>query len=271
MNGLRVGRLILAGIFLVESIAYLTLQAADIPGMWIAERMQIIPSAIAMSLGATLFWIVMTFLFGRIYCSTVCPIGTILDIPRWIRKRLPARKPKFRYKPRRRTRRDILIIYAVTLVIGFFPVAWLIEPWNMARNMGALAKPDDIASTWATLGHGMAIGIGAGIVTLIALLIWGWFSGRQFCAQVCPIGTALGYAQPLTLFHIEIDPDRCTGCLRCEEACPSECIKIVGRYVDNSRCVRCFACLDACKDDAIHYQVNRNRPATPLMQRHAHR
>lgn len=271
MNGLRAGRLILASLFLAESVAFLTLQAADFPAMRVAERMQIIPSAIAMSIGATLFWIVMTFLFGRLYCSTVCPVGTILDIPRWVRKKLPGRKPVFRYQPRRHTRRDLLIIYFATLLIGFLPVAWLIEPWNMARNMGAIVKPADIHATWGTLSHGMTIGIIAGIITLIGLLVWGWFSGRRFCSQFCPIGTALGTVEPMTLFHIEIDPDRCTNCLRCEEVCPSECIKIVGRYVDNSRCVRCFACLDACRDDAIRYQANRNRPATPLMRRRAHR
>ena len=61
--------------------------------------------------------------------------------------------------------------------------------------------------------------------------------------------------------------DRCTGCLKCEEACPANCIKAVSRYVDNTRCVRCFDCLHVCGDDAIHYQPNRNRPATPLMRK----
>ena len=117
------------------------------------------------------------------------------------------------------------------------------------------------------VGVGTAVGVVAGIVSALLILICAVFTGRGFCNTVCPIGTALSIIEPHCIFHIEIDPDRCTGCLKCEEACPANCIKAVSRYVDNTRCVRCFDCLHVCGDDAIRYQPNRNRPATPLMRK----
>lgn len=69
------------------------------------------------------------------------------------------------------------------------------------------------------------------------------------------------------IYHIEINPDKCTSCGLCEDVCRASCIKTVSRYVDNSRCVRCFDCVARCPEEAIKFQPNRNRPATPLMRR----
>lgn len=267
MKKLWIIRLIPVILFFVESVLFLTDKWPDNSSLCVAERVQIIPSAITISLTATIFWIILTFLFGRIYCSTVCPVGTFLDLPRWVRNLFSRRKKKFRYQPRNRTRRDVLIIYLVTLLLGFLPVAYLIEPWNMTRNMVSTVSRSAILPTWGSMAMGMSIGLCVGVITLVGLLVWGWMRGRQFCSQFCPIGTALGSVHQYSVYHIEIDPDMCTNCMKCQEACPSECIKVVSRYVDNSRCVKCFECLKECDNNAIRYQPNRNRPASPLMKR----
>ena len=46
---------------------------------WI-ERIQIIPVSIGFSFGILVFWWLFTSLFGRIYCSSICPLGTLQDI-----------------------------------------------------------------------------------------------------------------------------------------------------------------------------------------------
>ena len=46
---------------------------------WI-EHTQIIPAGMALSGVTILFWLVMTALFGRIYCSMFCPLGVVQDV-----------------------------------------------------------------------------------------------------------------------------------------------------------------------------------------------
>lgn len=58
-------------------------------------------------------------------------------------------------------------------------------------------------------------------------------------------------------YEIEIIDDNCTGCFRCERACPTSAITMTGprkaalAVVDNSRCIACMRCIDSCDDDAM--------------------
>lgn len=273
MNGLRTLRIILAVIFLAASVGALFIPGGFVPQNGLAWRVQIVPSALGATLGATLFWIVMSFIAGRIYCSTVCPIGTLSDLTLWLRRRVSKKPVVFSYKEpirlgweRLTLSTQILILYMLSLIFGLLVVCYVLEPWNMLRNLASVVNPEATSMTWGRLGIGSGIGVVAGIVSVGGMLVWSWFSGRLFCNTVCPIGCVLGATGNMQLFHIEIDPGKCINCMKCEEVCPAECVKVVSRYVDNHRCVRCFDCLQVCPNDAIRIQANRNRPATPLMK-----
>lgn len=41
---------------------------------WLA-KIQFLPAVLALNIGVVLFLIVLTLLFGRIYCSVICPLG----------------------------------------------------------------------------------------------------------------------------------------------------------------------------------------------------
>ncbi|ROO87955.1 4Fe-4S dicluster protein [Actinocorallia herbida] len=57
--------------------------------------------------------------------------------------------------------------------------------------------------------------------------------------------------------EIKIVDANCTGCYRCERACPTAAITMVGprkeeiAVVDNDKCIACFRCVDVCDDDAM--------------------
>lgn len=80
MKGLRTARWILAGLFFVMSAVYLAFGRQLLRFASLSEKSQIIPSAITVSIGAVLFWLVISFVYGRLYCSTVCPVGTLIDL-----------------------------------------------------------------------------------------------------------------------------------------------------------------------------------------------
>ena len=267
MRGLRTIRIVLATVFLVASVAYLTVSPWGSYLAGFSVRSQIIPSAIATTMGVTLFWILASFILGRVYCSTVCPVGTLQDVFIRLRRRIPRFDTPFSYRPATRVRYHVLAIYLVCLIVGVLAVPYWIEPWNIMRNICSTVNPDAVQATWIQLGLGALSGIIAGVISLILLVVCSLFTGRGFCTEICPIGTVLGCFHNYTLFHIEIDPDKCINCMKCEEVCKSQCVKVVGRYVDNSRCVRCFDCLGVCPNEAIRFQVNRNRRGTPLVRK----
>lgn len=268
MKKLRVIRIIISALLLAACAGYL-LAGTHWPALAnYSVRLQIIPSMIATTIGITLFWLMATLLLGRVYCSTVCPIGTIQDLGTALRRRYRSkRRRRFRYKHPFRHRYDIAAIYLLCLILGLIAIPLLLEPWSMFCDICALAKPSAQAAGWLRLGVGAAVGLIAGAVSLAAMLLCGFFFGRDYCNYVCPIGTALGLMDSRTIWHIEIDPEKCVNCMACEEVCKSSCIKMVSRYVDNSRCVRCFDCLAVCPNDAIRFQANRNRPRNPLLRR----
>lgn len=55
-------------------------------------HLQFIPAILSLSIGILLFLIVLTLLFGRVYCSTICPMGILQDVIARISKATGKRK-----------------------------------------------------------------------------------------------------------------------------------------------------------------------------------
>ena len=270
----------IAAFFLAATVAYFLTGNAEKDsigavrlhdGLAGVETMQVIPSSIALCMGALLFCLCATLFMGRIYCSTVCPIGTISDVFMRLRRELGKIFPKrlrlqFRWKEEKRWRYHIMAFYYICLVIGIMAVPFVLEPWNIVRDASALFDPDAVSTTWSVLGAGLVVGFVLGAVMLGVVALWGFICGRDYCNIICPIGQTMAVIDRFALLHIEFDPDRCISCLQCEEVCRSSCIKVTERRVDNSRCVKCLDCICKCPTNAIRLQSNRNRAATPLME-----
>lgn len=75
---LRTIRLTLAIVF----FAIITLLFLDFSGTlhgymgWMA-KIQFLPALLALNVGVVLLLVVLTLLFGRVYCSVICPLGVI--------------------------------------------------------------------------------------------------------------------------------------------------------------------------------------------------
>lgn len=232
-----------------------------------AQALQISLAASSTALGVTALWLLVTFLFGRIYCASVCPVGVLSDLFLGIRRAVPRLNLPFRFRHRSRIGRNLLWIYVLSVIFGISIIVFVIEPYNIARNIAAAANPQAIGSTWGAFGRGAVTGIAIGILSLLFIALSSIRHGREFCAEICPLGTALGFVQAHARMHIEFDPDKCDSCGICEDRCRTQSIKVVSRYVDQQRCVRCFDCVADCPRGAIRYQINRNRPASPLLRK----
>lgn len=116
MRQIRIFRIFLAILFFVATVAYLFIGPQVHPMAVVSKKAQIILSAGTTAIGAILTWLVITFIFGRIYCSTVCPVGTLSDLFIRIRRRIPALDKKFSYRKQTRLPIHILMIYAICLL-----------------------------------------------------------------------------------------------------------------------------------------------------------
>ena len=266
MRSLKQIRIVLSLIFLAEAIVFVALGASAPAHTSIAYRLQVIPSAITASMGATLTWIIATLMLGRVYCSTVCPLGSLQDFAAFSSEKLLRRKKIHSYKPAKKIRYGILLAYVVLTIMGsMFGV--LLEPWAWFDGIVGTISPLHNAGIFLRVTANATFGVVTALAALAVLLAYAILTGRDFCNHICPIGTALGLVSTRAALHIEIDPDKCISCLKCEDGCKSSCISVKNRLVDNTRCVKCFNCVDICPNNAIRYQANRNGVISPMMRR----
>ncbi len=233
------------------------------------EKAQIVPALVSFSLVTFIIWLIITLLFGRIYCSTICPLGTLQDI--FARStRLAAKPRRYRYtKPAPRLRYLFLIVMLVALMMQNVICVALLDPDTefavicrslispVVKHLGLSVPP---ALLPAVPGLILAISI------IGALFIFSARNGRTACNTVCPVGTALGLVSRYSVFQIDIDTDKCINCGMCVDACKGQCIKMPDHVVDGSRCVTCFSCLPVCPNDAIHFTTRRKQLSIPMLQ-----
>lgn len=249
------------------------------------ERVQLMPAILSFSLVTFIGWLIVTLIFGRIYCSSVCPLGTLQDIAAKC-VRTGRRTPRHDYhysKPLNSIRYFTLIVVLTCLMASIFVIPSILDPFTAyARICQEVIKPlyelitgnvADAADTpwWSAASFRMGTAAVAGAsVAIITLLLVCWIAarnGRTICNTVCPVGTTLGFISRFSIFQIDIDTDKCIQCRKCEHVCKASCIDLIDHVVDGSRCVNCFNCINVCPNDAIHYWPRRKQLSIPMMQR----
>ena len=235
---------------------------------WVA-KIQFLPAVLAGSVGVFILILCSTFLFGRIYCSVVCPLGIMQDIFSWIGGKV--KKNRFSYaKEKRWLRYGFLGVFIILLIIGFAPVTTLFAPYSAyGRIVNSLFKPlYDMLNNWLagldaandrynfTEVQIWTRSVTTFVVALLTLIILGALAiwkGRLYCNTICPVGTTLSFMSRFSLLRVRFDKDKCKQCGKCEKSCKAQAIDFKNGTVDYSRCVVCGDYLDKCKFGALKY------------------
>jgi len=144
--------------------------------------------------------ILFTLFFGRTFCGSVCPLGTVqelvalrpINVPTWIDHSL-----------------------------GLIPYVYL--------GLGVLFSATGTA--FVICRYDPFVGffrLSASVNMLIfgaCFLVAGVFIGRPYCRYLCPYGAILGLLSRASKWHVKIPPDECIQCRLCEEACPYGAIR----------------------------------------------
>ena len=224
---------------------------------WMA-KLQFLPSCMALNFAAIAFVLLLTFVFGRIYCSVICPMGVFQDLVIRVRKLLSpkGRKPKRHFvKEPRIVRYGVLALVIVTALTFSQLLLTVLAPYSaygrMVRSIVGLSRGESLAP---------ALLITAA-ATLVVICVCAWIWGRGWCNTVCPVGSALGLVSRFSLFKVSIDQSQCVSCRKCEKGCKSSCIDIDTHTIDHSCCVDCFDCLDSCPKGGIKFRFSLPRKA----------
>ncbi len=283
---LRILRIVVA----IAAITALTLVFVDITGtasawMGFLAKIQLVPALLAANLVVLVSLAALTLLFGRIYCSVICPLGIWQDVVGWLRKQVAPRRRRaaglFRYRtPARALRYTMLALMAVLLAAGMSGIiatsfAGLLDPYSAyGRIAGQLMVP-----LWRPAFNAVAVRAAEGgtyitdavapaapwvwpvalvaIISLLAVSVMAWLWGRRYCTDICPVGTLLGVLARYSLLRPVIDTARCNGCGSCGRHCKSQCIDTRHHKIDMSRCVVCMDCINTCNQGAITYRMRR--------------
>ncbi len=241
---------------------------------WVA-KIQFLPALLALNAGVLVFLILMTLIFGRIYCSVICPLGIMQDGFSWLGGKF--RKNRFGHvKEKKWWRYGVLAIFGIALIVGFAPLTTLLAPYSAyGRIVGNLLRPlfdllHNAAASWDA-NHGgfhfteveiwmrSGISLAIAVLTLVILGVWAWRKGRAYCNTICPVGTFLSLFARFSLFRVRFDKEKCKKCGLCEKNCKACAIDSQSGTVDYSRCVVCGNCLKLCKFDALHYGITPHK------------
>ena len=222
--------------------------------------------------------ILLTLLCGRVYCSTLCPLGILQDVfirlAQWWR---PRRVPFHYSRPHSRLAYTVLLLTVLTWLSGSLLLINLLDPFSVfGRLVSDGLRPlyfgayNLVAYSLAAFGayplapvvwHAAPLPtLLIPLLSLAVLIVLSVRQGRLYCNTLCPVGTLLGLLARVAVFRIRIDEEACTVCAQCSIHCKAGCIHLKTRAVDFDRCVACYDCLGVCKGAGIGYR-HSHRPS----------
>jgi polyferredoxin len=233
----------------------------------------------------SLVTLVLTVLFGRVWCGWLCPLGTLLDV-------LPLRGlrsgtldgaeflRRIKYVLLAATVGaallaslsllvlDPLTILTRALAAGLWPaLGGLVTALEQALYRveplrGWVSAFDPLLRPWLISSLPLEYeGSLPTVFLLLAIMMLGILAERFWCRYVCPLGGLLGLVSKLAVVRRLVDP-ACKGCLVCSRVCPTGTIRPSQGYAsDPGECTVCMECIDACPRSMNRFGMAQSRIA----------
>ncbi len=144
--------------------------------------------------------IIFALLFGRVFCSGVCPLGALQELVNVRNFRLSR------------------AINSALTVIPWVYLAFTIL-YAATRSQFLVCRLDPFIGIFRLGGD-------LGMITFgVILLLMSVFIGRPFCQYLCPYGALLSAFSALSWKKMEITEKTCINCALCDKSCPVDAIR----------------------------------------------
>jgi len=255
----------------------------------------IVNRAVVGGVALALIIILLTLVFGRVWCGWLCPLGTLLE---WITPMRPPSQKKHERQPSskelpngwRTVKYIVLLIIVIAAFFGNQTLLFLDPITLIYRTFSSAIWPAiaagefhlegflyqysmlwNVLDVWhntviTPLFHGnRPVFSNAWVIALIFGVIVGlnWFAERFWCRYLCPLGGLLGAFSKFSFVRRDVG-DKCTECGLCNPVCPTGTIDPNRGYrSDPAECTVCYDCIVACKreDVAFRLQLPAWKPA----------
>ncbi len=218
-------------IFILTILGFAGIYPAKVSDLQFApliQRVFIDFSVIALMLLAVV--VLLTILFGRFYCSLICPFGILQEIGAFVLRI----KKKNSYTLNYPAKYFISAVVFGALAGGSAVLLRYIEPYTY-------------------FGSALTLSI-VGIVAFVTVLVIVFLKNRFFCTNICPVGAILGLLSKISLNKLYIS-DSCVSCGMCGKSCPAGCIDYKNKTIDNETCLKCLKCLEVCPKGGIKFGI----------------
>lgn len=267
---LRKIRITLAAVMFI-GITWLFMDFTGTAHHWFSwmPKLQLIEAILAGSAVVIILLTVLTLVFGRIYCSVICPLGILQDIFGWFGKKRKKNRYTFS-KEKKWLRYPVLVLFIIAHMAGIGTLFQLLAPystfgiiannllqpvWQAGNNvLASIAEHYDSYAFYHSdiwLRSITSLSIAAAILIILAILAYR--NGRTYCNTICPIGTLLSFLSRYSFLRIHFDVEKCKNCSLCSKNCKAACIDYKTHTVDTTRCVVCGNCIESCKFGALKY------------------
>lgn len=181
--------------------------------------------------------IILTILFGRVFCGWICPMNFILEINNFVRGKLEKMGLAFfDLRLPGQTRYLILLMgVAIALVFGVDMFSQIYPPRVISSEAYSL-----FSSSLTETGL-----IFLGVIIFVEM----FFSRRMWCRYFCPGGALYSLMSGLRIYRMKHSASECTSCKKCDAACPLAIQPSGGRF--SIDCDGCASCVDACEFGAL--------------------
>ena len=203
------------------------------------------------------FLLLIGALLGRFVCGVLCPFGWIQDLLHKIP--FPRKCKTFRGdKLLRKVKYGILLIFVILLPLFLVDILGQGTPWFCKLICPAGMLEGGIPLVLLNQGLRSAIGwlyAWKGVILGCTVLLSIWIY-RPFCKYLCPLGAIYSLFNPISIFRLRVDREKCTQCGACAKACGMHLNPV--QTPNHPECIRCGACQNTCPSGAIHCGIMRS-------------
>lgn len=213
---------------------------------------------------APLLWalvtIILTIIFGRFFCSWVCPFGSLHHFVGF----LVNRKTKLAIKVKLNKHRKAQCIKYLILILFLFMAAFpslgstlqtgLFDPIPLVtRSFQLLLSIADRTVNFVSTTPRFYEGAWLILLIFFTVVFLNFLIPRFYCRFICPLGALFGILGRYAIWRIGKNQNECSNCKLCERSCEGGCEPSTNIRI--SECVLCFNCRQDCKDQIISYQT----------------